>query len=182
MDTQTRAPTSAEHRKVEADRLPAAVQERGVTVQAPGSGEAVWFLDNLLTIKISRAEGSPFGLLENAMPAGSTTPFHAHDGEDEAFYVLEGRMTIYLEGDRVVAAEPGTYVHIPAGTGHGFRTETPVRMLVLCGGEGFIEMARQAGVPAAARELPPAAPPDHARLERACDQNQIRLLGPLPVR
>ncbi len=150
------------------------------TVRAPGEGEAVWFLDNLLTIKVSRDDGARFGLLENAMPAGSHTPFHAHDDEDEAFYVLEGTVTIYLEGDRKVVAEPGTYVHIPAGTGHGFRTETPTRMLVVCGGQGFIEMAREAGAPAARRELPPATPPDHERLERACHRHAIRLLGPLP--
>lgn len=155
-------------------------RSRTVTTQAPGAGEAVWFLDNLLTIKTSRAEGSPFGLLENAMPAGSHTPFHAHEREDEAFYVLEGTLTIYLEGGRSLVAEPGTYVHVPAGTGHGFRTETAVKMLVLCGGEGFIEMAREAGSPAERRELPPETPKDAARLERACDRHGIRILGPLP--
>ena len=153
---------------------------RGVVERRPGAGEQLWFLDNLLTIKTSRADGSPFGLLDNAMPAGSHTPFHAHDREDEAFYVLEGTLTIYLDGARKIVAEPGTYIHIPAGTGHGFRTETPVRMLVLCGGEGFIEMAREAGAPAERDELPAPSAPDHDRLERACDRHGIRLLGPLP--
>ena len=153
---------------------------RQVSFQPPGEGEAVWFLDNLLTIKVSRAEGSPFGLLENAMPEGSHTPFHAHDGEDEAFYVLEGRLAIYLDGGRVTEATPGSYVHIPAGQAHGFRTLSPVRMLVLCGGEGFVEMAREAGGPAERRELPPATEPDKQRLARACERYRIRLLGPLP--
>lgn len=145
----------------------------------PEAGEAVWFLDNLLTVKASPADGAPFGVVVNAMPAGSHTPLHAHDREDEAFFVLDGRLTVFV-GDEVVDAEPGTYVHLPAGTPHGFRTHTPVRMLVLCGGDGFVEMAREAGGPAARRELPPAGPPDVERLERACARFGIRILGPLP--
>ena len=152
---------------------------RSAHVRRPTEGEAVWFLDNLLTIKVSRQEGAPFGLLENAMPDGSHTPMHAHDREDEAFYVLEGTLRIFFD-DRVELAGPGAYLHIPAGGVHGFRTETPVRMLVVCGGEGFVEMAREAGSPAERRELPPAEPPDEARLERACTKFGIRLVGPLP--
>lgn len=162
------------------ERIESREIQREVQVHAPGEGEALWFLDNLLTIKASRVGGSPFGLLENAMPADSHTPFHAHDREDEAFYVLEGSMTVYLEGGRKVRATPGTYIHIPAGSGHGFRTNAATRVLVLCGGEGFVEMAREAGRPAERRELPPAAEPEMDRLARACERYGIRLLGPLP--
>ncbi len=153
---------------------------RDVTVHPPGGGEAIWFLDNLLTVKASRAEGAAYDLLENAMPVGSHTPFHAHDHEDEAFYVLEGTLRVYLDGDRVVELGPGGYLHIPAGTGHGFETLTPVRMLVLCGGDGFLAMVREAGEPAQARELPVFDGPDKERLGRACERHHIRLLGPLP--
>lgn len=153
---------------------------REVTVHARPEGEAIWFLDNLLTVKTSGAAGSPFGLLENAMPAGSHTPFHRHEAEDEAFYVLEGTLVIYVEGGQRIVAGPGTYVHLPRGTAHGFRTQTPVRMLVVCGTQGFIEMAREAGTPAPRAELPPPAAPDLPRLERACARHAITLLGPLP--
>ena len=71
-------------------------------------------------------------------------------------------------------------MHTPRGAAHGFVTLTPVRMLVLCGVEGFVEMAREAGGPAMRHELPPAGPPDIARLEAACARNHITLLGPLP--
>ena len=148
-------------------------------VLANGQGEAVWFLDNLLTIKAGPDQGAPFQVVENAMPAGSHTPLHAHDGEDEAFYVLEGRLAIHVDG-RVLEAGPGSYVHIPLGTPHGFVTHTPVRMLVLCGTQGFVQMAREAGDPAPRRELPPTSEPDLERLAAACERHQIRLLGPLP--
>jgi quercetin dioxygenase-like cupin family protein len=152
--------------------------ERSVTVRGAGEGEAVWFLDNLITVKL-RA-GAPWTLLENAMPAGSHTPFHRHDGEDEAFYVLEGAMTIYLDGGRKVHATPGVFVHVPPGTGHGFRTETPVRMLVIGAPDGFVELTRAYGVPAERRELPPVVQPDLERLTSIAAKHRVVILGPLP--
>jgi quercetin dioxygenase-like cupin family protein len=156
------------------------VASRRAHVLEAGQGEAVWFLDNLLTIKAAKDHGAEFGVLENAMPAGSHTPFHVHDGEDEAFYVLEGNLVVHLDGGRLVEAGPGAYVHIPRGTPHGFVTRSPVRLLVLCGVDGFVEMAREAGVPAPRRELPPMTEPDVPRLAAACERHRIRLLGPLP--
>ncbi len=150
-------------------------------VLRPGQGEDVWFLDNWLTIKARPAAGTQFGVIESRLPEGSHTPFHRHDLEDEAFYLLEGRMRFYVDGRAPFEIEAGSYVHIPSGTAHGFETVTPIRMLVLCGVEGFVEMAREAGVPAPRKELPPAGPPDIARLEAACARHHIALLGPLPT-
>lgn len=151
-----------------------------VIVREPGEGERIWFLDNLLTVKASAATGSAFGVLESRLPANSHTPFHRHDAEDEAFYVLEGMLTIYLGAGRSIDVGPGSYVHLPCGTAHGFRTKTAVRMLVVCGTEGFIEMTREAGAAALRDELPPPAEPDFERLERACSHHSIVILGPLP--
>lgn len=151
-----------------------------VIVRAPGGGERIWFLDNLLTVKASAATGSAFGVLESRLPANSHTPFHRHDAEDEAFYVLEGTLTLYLDEGRTLEAGPGSYVHLPCGVAHGFRTRTAVRMLVVCGTDGFIEMTREAGGPAMRDALPPPAEPDYARLERACARHAIAILGPLP--
>jgi mannose-6-phosphate isomerase-like protein (cupin superfamily) len=43
--------------------------------------------------------------------------WHKHDGEDEFFLVLEGRLDIELE-DRMVELSPGQAVTIPAGVMH----------------------------------------------------------------
>jgi quercetin dioxygenase-like cupin family protein len=151
-----------------------------VVVRAPGEGDATWFLDNLIVHKAGARDGTRFALLEASLPAGSQTPFHRHEGEDEAFYVLEGELTVFLEGDRTIRAGAGSYVHIPAGVAHGFRTASPIKMLVITGTEGFAEMVRDAGDPAPRRELPPLAPPDLDRLGRAAQKHHIALLGPLP--
>ncbi len=44
---------------------------------------------------------------------------HAHAGEDDAFYVLEGELTFVLEGSEVLAG-PGTFVLVPPGVPHTF--------------------------------------------------------------
>jgi mannose-6-phosphate isomerase-like protein (cupin superfamily) len=43
--------------------------------------------------------------------------WHKHDGEDEFFYVLEGRLDIELP-DRMVTLEAGQGVTVPAGMMH----------------------------------------------------------------
>jgi mannose-6-phosphate isomerase-like protein (cupin superfamily) len=43
--------------------------------------------------------------------------WHKHDGEDEFFYVLEGRLDLELP-DRMVSLEPGQGVTVPAGMMH----------------------------------------------------------------
>ena len=43
--------------------------------------------------------------------------WHKHDGEDEFFYVLEGALTIEIEGGAVLL-EPGQGVTIPRGHMH----------------------------------------------------------------
>jgi quercetin dioxygenase-like cupin family protein len=150
-----------------------------VVALEPGAGEKVWFLDHLITVKL-RGENAPYGVLEAALPAGARTPFHRHQGEDEAFYVLEGELTVFLEGGREVRARAGSYVHTPRGTAHGFRADTDIRLLVLCEPEGFVDFTREYGVPAPRAEFPPAAPPDFPRLEALSKKYRIELLGPLP--
>jgi len=140
----------------------------------------VWFLDNLVTVKASARSGARFGLAEVALPAGSETPFHRHQDDDESFYILEGAMSLVLEDGRVVEATPGSFVRIPHGVAHGFRAVSALRMLVLSDPAGFLEFVREYGVAASRRELPPAAPPDVQRLVATAKKHRIDILGPLP--
>jgi quercetin dioxygenase-like cupin family protein len=157
------------------------IANRSVIARQPHDGEGLWFLDNLLVVKTSGRDGAPFSVIEATLPAGSRTPFHRHSGEDEAFYLLEGEMTFFSENAAPHRAGPGSYVHMPDGVAHGFRTETAVRVLVITGPAGFVAMTREAGIGAPRLELPP--PPkeiDVARLARIGSENGIAILGPLP--
>jgi quercetin dioxygenase-like cupin family protein len=152
---------------------------RGVVALSPNDGERVWFLDQLVVVKL-RGDGAPYGVLETELEKDRGTPFHRHLEEDEAFYVLEGQLSIYVEGGAVLHGSPGTYVHVPRGVAHGFKTHTRVRMLVLSGPTGFVDFTREYGVPARSPGPPPASSPDLARLQALAAKYRIQLLGPLP--
>ena len=77
-----------------------------------------------------------FSIVEIA--AGRELEAHVHDGEDDAFYILEGELT-FTFGEEEAAAPPGTFVLVPPGVEHGFRNDgtTPVRMLNIHAPAGF---------------------------------------------
>lgn len=87
---------------------------------------------------------------------GSGPPPHRHDW-DESFYVTRGEVEISY-GDRTVVATPGTLVHLPAGTVHGFRFGAGGgEMLSITSPNGqaaqlFTEIDRE--VPAGAPDIP----------------------------
>ena len=103
-------------------------------VVPPGEGHRVGNVEFL-----ARTADTPrftFGIIEIA--PGRVLEEHTHDGEDDAFYIVEGEM-IFSFGDREVTATPGTFVLVPPGIEHGFRNEQerPVRMLNIHAPAGF---------------------------------------------
>src|SRR5262245_59758476 len=83
-----------------------------------GEGEETWFQPNRLTIKASaEVTGGAYGLVESWIRAGSSPPLHVHHREDEAFYVLEGRVRFRC-ADRDVVGGPGSFVFLPRGVPH----------------------------------------------------------------
>lgn len=147
---------------------------------APGEGDAIWFLANRMTMKATaESTGGAYGLLESFIVPGFSPPLHVHHREDEAFYVLEGELTMRC-GDRTFRATAGSFVFLPRDVPHTFVVEgdKPARMLTLLspgGGEGvFVE----AGRPAERDGLPPAAPPDIPTLRRVSEKFGSEIVGP----
>ena len=88
-------------------------------------------------------------IMEALVPPGGGPPPHIQTREEEAFYIIEGTVTFWAEGERI-KAEPGTFVHIPPDAVHNFLNEGPdtARMLIFfapAGIEGlFDELAADA--------------------------------------
>jgi mannose-6-phosphate isomerase-like protein (cupin superfamily) len=100
----------------------------------PGQGNRVGNVEFL-----ARTVESPrfnLGIIDFA--AGRVLEQHAHAGEDDAFYILEGELT-FMFGDEEAPAPPGTFVLVPPGVEHGFRNDgaVPVRMLNIHAPAGF---------------------------------------------
>ncbi len=127
----------------------------------PDEGEATWFLGTRMTVKATaEATGGTFGLLDVRLAAGFAPPMHIHHGEDESFWILEGRLTFVCDG-QTFQAGPGSFIYLPRGLPHTFRVdEGPARILELVqpgGHEGFY---LEAGRPALDDTIPAFDPRD----------------------
>jgi len=151
-----------------------------VRLMSAGEGHTFWFLANRMTIKATaETTGGAYGLVESLIAPGFSPPLHVHHREDEAFWILEGEVTM-LCGDRTFRAAAGAFAFLPRGVPHSFVVEgdKPARMLTLLspgGGEAFFV---EAGRPADRDGLPPAAPPDIERLKRVSEKYGAEIVGP----
>jgi uncharacterized cupin superfamily protein len=104
-----------------------------------GEGEVIWYLGTLMT-RTTGAEttGGAFEVIEARAAPGVSPLWHAHQREDEFFYILEGRVSYYV-GAQVIPIEPGAFVRLPRGNAHTFRIEgtEPARLLEIVAPSGL---------------------------------------------
>lgn len=155
----------------------------GGFVLRPGQGDAVWSLGGRFTTKLSGddAEGQ-LALIEAVVGRGGEPPLHVHHREHEAWYVLEGQLTLHV-GDAVLVADAGSFAFAPMGVPHAFTVDVePTRVLLLAAPAGFERFARELGVPASGSE-PPAdlRVPGPDVLGPVAERFGIEVIGP-PIR
>ncbi len=107
------------------------------------------------------------------------TPIHVHHHTAESFYVLSGRLTLWVDGE-LHDLEAGDHVHIPAGTPHaqGNRTDEPARLLLTVAPGHFADFFR------ARERIIETAPPGHPdyvpRMMALGETFDIEVTGPEP--
>ena len=75
--------------------------------------------------------GGVVSVLEATEPPHFGPPIHVHDDAAEAFYVLEGKYVMTLDGEEH-CCPAGSFIFIPVSVPHGFRVgEVPSRKLNL---------------------------------------------------
>ena len=86
-----------------------------------------------------------FALIETVEAKRAQGPFDLHDRKDDALYVLEGFLNVWVAG-RWVDGPAGTAVFLPRGEEHAFvvATET-ARMLIFIVPVGFEGFYREVG-------------------------------------
>lgn len=129
-------------------------------------GQCVEVLGDRICIKLPSQESqNHMTVITVDAPSGSMIAPHIHQDEEESYYILEGSLTMQLN-DREFKVQAGDFVHIPAGTVHGYRNESnqPTRFLAwVVGGEldqFFLTMGEQI------RSLPEDMPKLPAILQR----------------
>ena len=124
-------------------------------------------LGTKVTVLASNAATQSYEITLQQGDEGTGPPLHCHNW-DEAFYVLKGQVEFSCAG-KTVLCMPGTLVHVPAGTMHGFRYGA--------GGGEMLELTGQGGFAtqmfaAINKEIPPG-PPDIPKALEVLKQNGV---------
>lgn len=100
---------------------------------------------NKVLLRCEQSEGV-VSMIETSMPGASAgPPLHTHEF-DEAFYVLDGELTIQLE-DELITANAGGFAFAQRGVPHTLAnlSQAPAHFLLVCTPAGFErEFARRA--------------------------------------
>jgi mannose-6-phosphate isomerase-like protein (cupin superfamily) len=142
--------------------------------------EPLWFIDNLVRIHIDGATSDgKLALIEERAVRGDMPPLHVHHEDDEAFYVLDGELSLFVAGEQRTLG-PGQAALAPRGVPHSYRVESEeAHWLVITTPAGFDSFVREVAEPAPADELPPPGRPhDPDALARAAGKVGIEFLGP----
>jgi mannose-6-phosphate isomerase-like protein (cupin superfamily) len=154
-------------------------------MMAPHTSErgqrAYWFYGDLVIVHVSGEEtDGRFSLTEWLQPPGEMTPVHVHRRADQTQYVLEGELTVHLEG-RTIVAGPGECAHGPMGVPHAEQVTSaePVRLVEVNAPAGFERFVAAVGQPAPELVLPnpPLPLPDSEELVVLAAEHDIEILG-----
>jgi quercetin dioxygenase-like cupin family protein len=124
-------------------------------------------LGTKVTVLASNAATQAYEITLQQGDEGMGPPLHSHNW-DESFYVLKGKVEFSCAGKTILCI-PGTLVHVPAGTVHGFRYGA--------GGGEMLELTGQGGFAtqmfaALSKEIPPG-PPDIPKVLEVLKQNGV---------
>lgn len=103
-------------------------------VYAPGEGLRFTARGSEMFFKAtSDSTRGAFSFMERTLPPGGRRPpRHVHLAADEAFYVLDGEITFFLD-DETVTCVAGGFVLAAGGVMHSFANQgaTPARLLII---------------------------------------------------
>ncbi len=124
--------------------------ERRAAYVPPGEGKKLWVADELMTFVVSGEDtGGAYSLTDSVVPPQGGPPPHIHHREDEAFWVLEGELEVFV-GEDALRVGTGSFVHLPRGVLHAYENvgATPARFLTLMVPAGLEKFFEEVGKPA----------------------------------
>jgi quercetin dioxygenase-like cupin family protein len=120
-----------------------------------------------VTVLASNAATQSFGVTLQQGEEGTGPPPHSHDW-NECFYMLKGGVEFFC-GGQTHLCPPGTLVHVPRDTVHGFRYAPGGGQMLEVTGEGALAIQMFGAVD---KEIPPS-PPDVAKLLGVLSRNGV---------
>ncbi len=137
--------------------------EDGGLFVGPGDGKEIPNpIGGRMVVKVRDEDtGGVYSIHDNTIPPGSPGPRpHIHRHHEEAFYVLEGELTVRV-GSRTITAPAGSFVVVPRGVVHQPSNPgaEPTRVLLIfspAGMDHFFEEAAEGRMPLQAAPTDPA--------------------------
>jgi len=122
---------------------------------------AYWMQDIFWVMLADAADtGGRWSMMEQLLPKGSGPPPHKHPWSDETFYILDGSISFFIDGEVTVAGK-GSFVNVARNTRHAFRVDSDTARFLNGYTPASMEaMIAELGMRAEQRTLPP---PTHAR-------------------
>lgn len=134
-----------------------------------------WFTGARMEILVCEESAT---LIRAQEPAGGMPPLHRHLDHDELFYVLTGRLSLFLPGETIELG-PGEGTLAPRGIPHAYRVDADATWLVTTTSDAFGEFVREMSVPAEAEGYaPPELLPGPGELTECAARHGIEILGP----
>lgn len=130
-----------------------------------------------------RETGGQYSVVDALIRRGLEPPPHTHTHEDEAYYIVDGRVRFVVDG-AAHATGPGDFVFLPRGQQHGFRLESDTaRALIIMNPAGLEEAFHELSVPAEGPGLPdpPAGPPRVDLIVAAFAARGVQFPAPPPA-
>jgi mannose-6-phosphate isomerase-like protein (cupin superfamily) len=101
-------------------------------ILSAGEGHVLTARGSVMAFKaLGTQTGGDFSLMERTLPPGGRTPpAHRHTNCSEAFFVLDGAITFWID-DSELTGGPGDFVLVPRGLAHTFGNQSPARARLL---------------------------------------------------
>jgi quercetin dioxygenase-like cupin family protein len=156
-----------------------AIEIPAAVISASDDGEPRHAFSGLILTKVPpESTGGAFVVCEQRMRRNTGTPVHRHVNDFETFIVLEGRLTVVVEGEQRTL-EPGGLAHVPAGLAHAWRVDSDVARFLVLTTPRHLEFYDAAGDPAPGPVLPEGPVGiDVARVAPLAAAYETEILGP----
>ena len=124
-----------------------------------------YWMQGILWTMLADADdtGGRYSMMEQLLPKGSGPPPHKHLWSDETFYILDGTISVLLDGEIMIATK-GAFIHVARNTSHAFRVDSDTARFL----NGYTPASMEAlvaelGRRTETRTLPPATASDVPR-------------------
>lgn len=153
----------------------------GAYLGGVGASEVRWMGQTCTRfLATGKSTNGQFCLVDETAQRGEAVPLHRHAEDVESFFVIDGEVTFYIDSQPGMTAGAGAFLHVPAGTVHGFRIASDSARYLILTTPRHGEFYHAISVPAGADGRPASHEVDWDKVLAISESFGIELIGELP--